>query len=240
MDGLKECYYELFRWYGNQLLGVVLAQDNVIFGIILPKQRDIYTCLVPKPIKHGDSVYVIDIREYFELRSLDDTISHKSFQRADLLFNDNSLALKNASYKDAFIKAKEKWTSGVVYDALDVVYEFVRQVIDEFNGLALPREKNESRIRAAFSLSLTAKESKVYKNIINRYFEGGKIKSADVIVTQVCIDCDVSRPVVKSLLDKMSRAGVAEIKSRGVSGTSINFLIDDLELEETKNGDEND
>ena len=235
MDELKNYYYELFGWYRDQLLGVVLTQDNLVFGIIIPKEKDIYTCLVPKPIKHRDSVYVIDIREYFELRSLDDTISHKSFQKADLLFNNSNLTLKNASYKDAFIKAKEKWTNGAVYDALDIVYEFMRQVIDEFNGLVLTKEEEESRFRTAFNLSLTTKERTAYKTILDKYFEGGKIKSANVIVTQVCIDCNISRPTIKSLLTKMDKAGIASISSHGVNGTNIDFLINNLELEETKN-----
>ena len=43
MDELKNYYYELFGWYKDQLLGVVLTQDNLVFGIIIPKEKDIYT-----------------------------------------------------------------------------------------------------------------------------------------------------------------------------------------------------
>lgn len=230
MDKLKECYYELFRWYENQLLGVVSIQNNLIFGIILPKEKDIYSCLVPKPIKEGDSVCIVDIREYFGLRSLDDAISHESFQRADLLFNNSSLTLKNALYKDAFLKAKEKWTSKSQDMSLKTISDFMRQVVDKFNGRDSTRNENE--LRTVFAATLTSKESRLYKDILDRYFEGGKKTKTDLVVTQVCIDCDVSRPVVRNLFTKMEKGKIANISSHGINGTSINFLIDNLELVE--------
>lgn len=230
MDKLKECYYELFRWYENQLLGVVSIQNNLIFGIILPKERDMYTCLIPKSIKEGDSVCIVDIREYFGLHSLDDAISHESFQRADLLFNNSSLTLKNALYKECFLKAKEKWTSRSQDASLKTISDFTRQVIDKFNGRDPTRNENE--LRTVFAATLTSKESRLYKDILDRYFDGGKKTKTDLVVTQVCIDCDVSRPVVRNLFTKMEKGKIANISSHGINGTSINFLIDNLELVE--------
>ena len=231
MDGLKECYYELFRWYGNQLLAVVSIQNNLlVFGIILPKEKDLYSCLVPKSTKERGSVCVVDIREYFGLHSLDDAITHEAFQRADLLFNNSSSTLKNALYKNSFLEAKEKWTSSSQTESLNIIYEFARQVIDKFNGR--DPDKDENQLRAMFASTLTKKESHLYKDILDKYFDGGKKKSTDLVVTQVCIDCDVSRPVVKNLFTKMEKGKIANISSHGMNGTNIVFLINNLELME--------
>ena len=85
---------------------------------------------------------VVDIREYFGLHSLDDAITHESFQRADLLFNNSSSTLKNALYKNSFLEAKEKWTSSSQTESLNIIYEFARQVIDKFNGRDPDKDEN--------------------------------------------------------------------------------------------------
>ena len=140
-----------------------------------------YTCLVPKPIKEGDSVCIVDIREYFGLCSLDDAISHESFQRADLLFNNGSSTLKNALYKECFLKAKEKWNSKSQDASLKTISDFTRQVVDKFNGRDPARNENE--LRTLFAATLTNKESRLYRDILDRYFDGGEKTSTDLVVT---------------------------------------------------------
>lgn len=45
-----------------------------------------------------------------------------------------------------------------------------------------------------------------------------------ISISQLCFDTKISRPVYKSLFQKLKECGLIEIKNQGVNGTYIKFI----------------
>ena len=94
--------------------------------------------------------------------------------------------------------------------------ELVKSCIVEIMKIALTKTINKDE----FLATLTDTEKTALK-VIMQYLTDGE---GAVSITQLTNENNISRPVFKSVLQKMKDAEIAEINNMGVKGTHINII----------------
>ena len=106
-----------------------------------------------------------------------------------------------------------------LYDAMELASKFFKNNL-ESNTKALEylekRGINEIAI-SKFSLGLAPKGNFELKNYLPQ-------DEGSISISQLCFDTKISRPVYKSLFQKLKECGLIEIKNQGVNGTYIKFI----------------
>ena len=212
---IEEVYDAALADYGKYLVCVYVDTNdsNCFYAIIFPTYEQLLTIypLIDKYIQNQKYFKVTDIRivvgfdgEHFRTGYLEDLIEAAN----------NSLIRINPSYQHAFNSLLYAYQN---YERSSFIKSYLR-LMEQGTHIKEIKEQETSNINIEKLLSKT--EQKAFSELKNYLPQG----EGSVSISQLCFDTKISRPVYKSLFQKLKECGLIEIKNQGVNGTYIKFI----------------
>ena len=212
---IEEVYDAALADYGKYLVCVYVdtSDSNCFYAIIFPTYEQLLTIypLIDKYTQNQKYFKVTDIRivvgfdgEHFRTRYLEDLIEAAN----------NSLIRINPSYQRAFDNFLYAYQN---YESSSFIKSYLR-LMEQGTHIKEIKEQETSNINIEKLLSKT--EQKALSELKNYLPQG----EGSVSISQLCFDTKISRPVYKSLFQKLKECGLIEIKNQGVNGTYIKFI----------------
>lgn len=212
---IEEVYDAALADYGEYLVCVYVGVNDkdCYYAIIFPTYEHLLTIypFIDKYTPDKKYFKVMDIRvvvgfdgEHFRTRYLEDLIEAAN----------NSLIRINPSYQrtfDNFLYAYQN------YESSSFIKSYLR-LMEQGTYIKEIKEQETSNINIEKLLSKT--EQKALSELKNYLPQG----EGSVSISQLCFDTKISRPVYKSLFQKLKECGLIEIKNQGVNGTYIKFI----------------
>lgn len=212
---IEEVYDAALADYGKYLVCVYVDTDdsNCFYAIIFPTYEQLLTIypLIDKYTQNQKYFKVTDIRivvgfdgEHFRTRYLENLIEAAN----------NSLIRINPSYQHAFDNFLYAYQN---YESSSFIKSYLR-LMEQGTHIKEIKEQETNNINIEKLLSKT--EQKAFSELKNYLPQG----EGSVSISQLCFDTKISRPVYKSLFQKLKECGLIEIKNQGVNGTYIKFI----------------
>ena len=212
---IEEVYDAALADYGKYLVCVYVDTNdsNCFYAIIFPTYEQLLTIypLIDKYTLDKKYFKVTDIRvavgfdgSGFRTRYLEDLINAAN----------NSLIRINPSYQRAFDNFLYAYQN---YESSSFIKSYLR-LMEQGTHIKEIKEQETSNINIEKLLSKT--EQKAFSELKNYLPQG----EGSVSISQLCFDTKISRPVYKSLFQKLKECGLIEIKNQGVNGTYIKFI----------------
>ena len=211
----EEVYDAALADYGKYLVCVYVNTNdsNCFYAIIFPTYEQLLTIypLIDEYTPDKKYFKVMDIRivvgfdgEHFRTGYLEDLIEAAN----------NSLIRINPSYQRAFDNFLYAYQN---YESSSFIKSYLR-LMGQGTHIKEIKEQETSNINIEKLLSKT--EQKAFSELKNYLPQG----EGSVSISQLCFDTKISRPVYKSLFQKLKECGLIEIKNQGVNGTYIKFI----------------
>ena len=212
---IEEVYDAALADYGKYLVCVYVDTNdsNCFYAIIFPTYEQLLTVypLIDEYTPDKKYFKVTDIRvavgfdgEHFRTGYLEDLIEAAN----------NSLIRINPSYQRAFDNFLYAYQN---YESSSFIKSYLR-LMEQGTHIKEIKEQETSNINIEKLLSKT--EQKAFSELKNYLPQG----EGSVSISQLCFDTKISRPVYKSLFQKLKECGLIEIKNQGVNGTYIKFI----------------
>lgn len=212
---IEEVYDAALADYGKYLVCVYVdtSDSNCFYAIIFPTYEQLLTIypLIDKYTQNQKYFKVTDIRivvgfdgEHFRTRYLEDLIEAEN----------NSLIRINPSYQHSFDNFLYAYQN---YESSSFIKSYLR-LMEQGTHIKEVKEQETNNINIEKLLSKT--EQKAFSELKNYLPQG----EGSVSISQLCFDTKISRPVYKSLFQKLKECGLIEIKNQGVNGTYIKFI----------------
>ena len=212
---IEEVYDAALADYGKYLVCVYVDTNdsNCFYAIIFPTYEQLLTIypLIDKYTQSQKYFKVTDIRivvgfdgEHFRTGYLEDLIEAAN----------NSLIRINPSYQRAFDNLLYAYQN---YESSSFIKSYLR-LMEQGTYIKEIKEQETSNINIEKLLSKT--EQKAFSELKNYLPQD----EGSVSISQLCFDTKISRPVYKSLFQKLKECGLIEIKNQGVNGTYIKFI----------------
>lgn len=212
---IEEVYDAALADYGKYLVCVYVNTNdsNCFYAIIFPTYEQLLTIypLIDKYTQSQKYFKVTDIRivvgfdgEHFRTGYLEDLIEAAN----------NSLLKINPSYQHAFDNLLYAYQN---YERSSFIKSYLR-LMEQGTHIKEIKEQETNNINIEKLLSKT--EQKAFSELKNYLPQG----EGSVSISQLCFDTKISRPVYKSLFQKLKECGLIEIKNQGVNGTYIKFI----------------
>lgn len=212
---IEEVYDAALADYGKYLVCVYVNTNdsNCFYAIIFPTYEQLLTIypLIDEYTQSQKYFKVTDIRivvgfdgEHFRTGYLEDLIEAAN----------NSLIRINPSYQRAFDNFLYAYQN---YERSSFIKSYLR-LMEQGTRIKEIKEQETSNVNIEKLLSKT--EQKAFSELKNYLPQG----EGSVSISQLCFDTKISRPVYKSLFQKLKECGLIEIKNQGVNGTYINFI----------------
>ena len=212
---IEEVYDAALADYGKYLVCVYVDTNNsnCFYAIIFPTYEQLLTIypLIDKYTQSQKYFKVTDIRivvgfdgEHFRTGYLEDLIEAAN----------NSLIRINPSYQRAFDNFLYAYQN---YESSSFIKSYLR-LMEQGTHIKEIKEQETSNINIKKLLSKT--EQKAFSELKNYLPQD----EGSVSISQLCFDTKISRPVYKSLFQKLKECGLIEIKNQGVNGTYIKFI----------------
>lgn len=212
---IEEVYDAALADYGKYLVCVYVDTNdsNCFYAIIFPTYEQLLTIypLIDKCTPDKKYFKVMDIRivvgfdgEHFRTGYLEDLIEAAN----------NSLIRINPSYQRAFDNLLFAYQN---YESSSFIKSYLR-LIEQGTRIKEIKEQETSNVNIEKLLSKT--EQKAFSELKNYLPQD----EGSVSISQLCFDTKISRPVYKSLFQKLKECGLIEIKNQGVNGTYIKFI----------------
>ena len=212
---IEEVYDAALADYGKYLICVYVNTNNsnCYYAIIFPTYEQLLTIYpsIDKYTPNKKYFKVTDIRivvdfdgEHFRTGYLEDLIEAAN----------NSLIRINPSYQRAFDNFLYAYQN---YESSSFIKSYLR-LMEQGTHIKEIKEQETSNINIEKLLSKT--EQKAFSELKNYLPQG----EGSVSISQLCFDTKISRPVYKSLFQKLKECGLIEIKNQGVNGTYIKFI----------------
>lgn len=222
---IEEVYDAALADYGKYLVCVYVNTNdsNCFYAIIFPTYEQLLTIypLIDKYTQSQKYFKVTDIRivvgfdgEHFRTEYLEDLIEAAS----------NSLIKINPSYQRAFDNFLYAYQN---YESSSFIKSYLR-LMEQGTHIKEIKEQETSNVNIEKLLSKT--EQKAFSELKNYLPQG----EGSVSISQLCFDTKISRPVYKSLFQKLKECGLIEIKNQGVNGTYIKFISEGNEVYDGK------
>lgn len=222
---IEEVYDAALADYGKYLVCVYADTNDsdCFYAIIFPtyEQLLIVYPLTNEYTQNKKYFKVTDIRivvgfdgEYFREGFLKDLIDAAS----------NSLIKINPSYQRAFdnflYAYQHRKSSSFIENYLNLMEQ----------GTHIKDMKNQETSNINIEKLLSKTEQKALLELKNYLPQG----EGSISISQLCFDTKISRPVYKSLFQKLKECGLIEIKNQGVNGTYIKFISKKDEVQNEK------
>lgn len=212
---IEEVYDAALADYGEYLVCVYAGvnDEDCYYAIIFPTYEQLLTVypLIDKYTPDKKYFKVTDIRvavsfdgEHFRTRYLEDLIEAAN----------NSLIKINPSYQHVFDNLLYAYQN---YESSSFIKSYLR-LMEQGTQIKEIKEQETNNINIEKLLSKT--EQKAFVELKNYLPQG----EGSVSISQLCFDTKISRPVYKSLFQKLKECGLIEIKNQGVNGTYIKFI----------------
>ena len=212
---IEEVYNAALADYGKYLVCVYVNTNdsNCFYAIIFPTYEQLLTIypLIDKYTQSQKYFKVTDIRivvgfdgEHFRTGYLEDLIEAAN----------NSLLKINPSYQHAFDNLLYAYQN---YERSSFIKSYLR-LMEQGTHIKEIKEQETNNINIEKLLSKTEQKALIE---LKNYLPQGE---GSVSISQLCFDTKISRPVYKSLFQKLKECGLIEIKNQGVNGTYIKFI----------------
>ena len=212
---IEEVYDAALADYGKYLVCVYVDTNdsNCFYAIIFPTYEQLLTMypLIDKYTLDKKYFKVTDIRvavgfdgEHFRTGYLEDLIEAAN----------NSLIRINPSYQRAFNNFLYAYQN---YESSSFIKSYL-SLMEQGTHIKEIKEQETSNINIEKLLSKT--EQKAFSELKNYLPQD----EGSISISQLCFDTKISRPVYKSLFQKLKECGLIEIKNQGVNGTYIKFI----------------
>lgn len=212
---IEEVYDAALADYGKYLVCVYVDTNdsNCFYAIIFPTYEQLLTVypLIDEYTLDKKYFKVTDIRvavgfdgEHFRTGYLEDLIEAAY----------NSLLKINPSYQHAFDNFLYAYQN---YESSSFIKSYLR-LMEQGTHIKEIKEQETSNINIEKLLSKT--EQRAFSELKNYLPQG----EGSISISQLCFDTKISRPVYKSLFQKLKECGLIEIKNQGVNGTYIKFI----------------
>ena len=212
---IEEVYDAALTDYGKYLVCVYVDtnDNNCFYAIIFPTYEQLLTIypLIDKYTQSQKYFKVTDIRivvgfdgEHFRTGYLEDLIEAAN----------NSLIRINPSYQRAFDNFLYAYQN---YESSSFIKSYL-SLMEKGTHIKEIKEQKTSNINIEKLLSKTEQRALIE---LKNYLPQGE---GSVSISQLCFDTKISRPVYKSLFQKLKECGLIEIKNQGVNGTYIKFI----------------
>lgn len=212
---IEEVYDAALADYGKYLVCVYVdtSDSNCFYAIIFPTYEQLLTIypLIDKYTQNQKYFKVTDIRivvgfdgEHFRTRYLEDLIEAAN----------NSLIRINPSYQHSFDNFLYAYQN---YESSSFLKSYLR-LMEQGTHIKEIKEQETNNINIEKLLSKT--EQRAFSELKNYLPQG----EGSVSISQLCFDTKISRPVYKSLFQKLKECGLIEMKNQGVNGTYIKFI----------------
>ena len=212
---IEEVYNAALADYGKYLVCVYVNTNdsNCFYAIIFPTYEQLLTIypLIDKYTQSQKYFKVTDIRivvgfdgEHFRTGYLEDLIEAAN----------NSLLKINPSYQHAFDNLLYACQN---YERSSFIKSYLR-LVEQGTHIKEIKEQETNNINIEKLLSKTEQKALIE---LKNYLPQGE---GSVSISQLCFDTKISRPVYKSLFQKLKECGLIEIKNQGVNGTYIKFI----------------
>lgn len=212
---IEEVYDAALADYGKYLVCVYVNTNdsNCFCAIIFPTYEQLLTIypLIDKYTQSQKYFKVTDIRivvgfdgEHFRTGYLEDLIEAAN----------NSLLKINPSYQHAFDNLLYAYQN---YERSSFIKSYLR-LMEQGTHIKEIKEQETNNINIEKLLSKTEQKALIE---LKNYLPQGE---GSVSISQLCFDTKISRPVYKSLFQKLKECGLIEIKNQGVNGTYIKFI----------------
>ena len=212
---IEKVYDAALANYGKYLVCVYADTNDsdCVYAITFPTYEQLLTVypLTNEYTQNKKYFKVIDIRvivgfdgEYFREGFLEDLIDAAS----------DSLIKVNPSYQRAFDNFLYAYQN---HESSSFIKSYLR-LMEQGTHIKEIKEQEISNINIEKLLSKT--EQKAFSELKNYLPQG----EGSVSISQLCFDTKISRPVYKSLFQKLKECGLIEIKNQGVNGTYIKFI----------------
>lgn len=212
---IEEVYDAALVDYGEYLVCVYVGVNDkdCYYAIIFPTYEQLLTIypLIDKYTQSQKYFKVTDIRivvgfdgEHFRTGYLEDLIEAAN----------NSLIRINPSYQHAFDNFLYAYQN---YERSSFIKSYLR-LMEQGTHIKEIKEQETSNINIEKLLSKTEQKALIE---LKNYLPQGE---GSVSISQLCFDTKISRPVYKSLFQKLKECSLIEIKNQGVNGTYIKFI----------------
>lgn len=212
---IEEAYDAALADYGKYLVCVYADTNdsNCFYVIIFPTYEQLLTVypLTNEYTQNKKYFKVTDIRvivgfdgEYFREGFLEDLIDAAS----------DSLIKVNPSYQRAF----DNFLYAYQHRKNSNFIESYLNLMEQGTHIRDIKSQETSNINIEKLLSKTEQKALLeLKNYLPQ-------DEGSISISQLCFDTKISRPVYKSLFQKLKECGLIEIKNQGVNGTYIKFI----------------
>ena len=212
---IEEVYDAALADYGKYLVCVYVNTNdsNCFYAIIFPTYEQLLNIypLIDKCTPDKKYFKVTDIRVAIGF----DGSGFRTGYLEDLIeAANNSLIRINPSYQHAFDNFLYAYQN---YESSSFIKSYLR-LMEQGTHIKEIKEQETSNINIEKLLSKT--EQKAFSELKNYLPQG----EGSVSISQLCFDTKISRPVYKSLFQKLKECGLIEIKNQGVNGTYIKFI----------------
>ena len=222
---IEEVYDAALADYGEYLVCVYVGTNdsNCFYAIIFPTYEQLLTIypLIDKYTPDKKYFKVTDIRvaagfdgSGFRTGCLEDLIEAAN----------NSLIRINPSYQRAFDNFLYTYQN---YERSNFIKSYLK-LMEQGTHIEEIKEQETNNINIEKLLSKT--EQKAFSELKNYLPQD----EGSVSISQLCFDTKISRPVYKSLFQKLKECGLIEIKNQGVNGTYIKFISGKDEVQDEK------
>lgn len=212
---IEEVYDAALVDYGEYLVCVYaeINDKNCFYAVIFPTYEQLLTIypIIDKYVPDKKYFKVTDIRiivgfngEDFRSSYLDD-LTKAAY---------NSLIKINPSYQNAFNNFLYAYQQSEIINAKEKYLKLMGQ------GTHIRDIKNQETSNINIEKLLSKTEQKAFSELKNYLPQG----EGSISISQLCFDTKISRPVYKSLFQKLKECGLIEIKNQGVNGTYIKFI----------------
>lgn len=213
MNRIEKFYNNMIEKYGENRLLWVAGVGSGIFSLDMEDITEVAACILPTE----EEIYNISSLPYldaFDIRFLVDGIQFRKSEWTELILSPYKII--NPKYKDILNKYlfinKELLYLSNNQEILKNLKQSVKQII--ISSFEVSNQEQE------LIKILTKTELTILKNIIKDFKEE---KEGDIKVSQATERYNISTAVFRTLFYKLKDYRVAEIDSRGVKGTHINF-----------------
>ena len=212
---IEEVYDAALADYGKYLVCVYVNTNdsNCYYAIIFPTYEQLLT-IYPSIDKYTPN------KKYFKVTDIRVAVGFDSSGfRTGYLENlieaaNNSLIRINPSYQRAFDNFLYAYQN---YESSSFIKSYLR-LMEQGTHIKEIKEQETNNINIEKLLSKT--EQRAFSELENYLPQG----EGSVSISQLCFDTKISRPVYKSLFQKLKECGLIEIKNQGVNGTYIKFI----------------
>ena len=222
---IEEVYDAALADYGKYLVCVYVDTNdsNCFYAIIFPTYEQLLTIypLIDEYTQSQKYLKVTDIRIVVGF----DGSGFRTGYLEDLIEAAYDSLLKiNPSYRHTFDNLLYAYQN---HERSSFIKSYLR-LMEQGTHIKEIKEQETSNINIEKLLSKT--EQKALSELKNYLPQG----EGSVSISQLCFDTKISRPVYKSLFQKLKECGLIEIKNQGVNGTYIKFISGKDEVQDEK------